>query len=152
MSYLFGDATDGYGLFKTVQADYANGNLADAMYLICNFEYDRKIQTQDELYYFCRVGDFLIDNRLYNHYLNFISHARGNKQLMKSHCNDENMAERFKLFERIYIANTGDYLSFATYKLLFENIINKKLIEKYNIKHPDQLESEFEEIHGQQAT
>ena len=152
MSLFFCDPTDGYGLYNVIQADHKNGNLADTMYIICNFKYDVKVKTRDELYYFCQVGNFLIDNRLYNHYLNFISHSRINKQIMKSHCNDENMVERLKLFERIYIANTGDYLSFATYKLLFENIINKKLIEKYKIKDPSQLELEFEEIHDIQES
>ena len=106
----------------------------------------RESQNVDELYYLCRIGDFLLNNKLYQEYYNFIRICvNQSPQIIRDHINDENSFERLKLFENLILSNF-ECFAYETYTLLYNNLtIN--LYAKSKVKTPELIEKEYYEIY-----
>ena len=121
MNLFFESTVSGYNLFINIKKNLNEGNINKIGYDICNFNYYREIQCVEELYYFCRIGDFLIENKFYQEYYNFLLKCSTNKHIIDTHCNDENALDRLKLFEKITLSKINSF-EFDIYKFLFVNL------------------------------
>jgi hypothetical protein len=141
MSWILG-VDNGYKLFMRIKSHVDCGCIYKIIYEVTHFNYARESQDGDEMYYFCKIGDFLIENKLYQAYFNYLStFIKYNSRIVREHINDENAYKRLKQFENLVLSKS-ECFAFESYNLLYDNLtIN--LHAKSKVKTPEMIKSEY---------
>lgn len=95
---------------------------------LVSFNYIRESQNIDELEYFCAIANFLVNNRLYQQYYDFLLKAIQNKHIVR------------------VLSDCAEF-SRETYKLLYENL-TRNLYAKSQVKTPEELFKEANKIYA----
>lgn len=126
---------------------YKIGNLPMILSVITHFDYSSEC-NMDEIHFMCRLADFLLEKKIYQHYYNYILHARENKHFVREHFNDEDADVRLKLFEKIYLTDQCGF-SFETYEILYNNIYkNGYTFNHFKITTPEELKRQYYDNYG----